>query len=83
MGCFDYGRAKDEVGADVSNCLLDRRGIYPCKRIGRGEELLRSSEKIQPRVESDDVWGGPTSSDSPRAKLRWIPMVSRALGDLG
>ena len=30
-----------------------------------------------------DVWGGPTSSDSPRAKLRWIPMVSRALGDLG
>ena len=28
-------------------------------------------------------WGGPTSSDSPRAKLRWIPMVSRALGDLG
>ena len=28
-------------------------------------------------------WGGFTSLDSLRAKLRWIPVVSGALGDLG
>jgi len=34
-------------------------------------------------VVGDGKWGGPTSLDSPRAVLGWIPMVSKALGDRG
>ena len=65
--------------------ILDARIKEVTRPFSAVPEILQSIPGVARRSAEAilaEIWGGPTSLDSPRAVSRWIPMVSKALGDL-